>query len=238
MTQTHSPDHDQMYQTLANEILRFAIKPGDSLSENQLCQRFNLSRTPVRSLLQRLQENGLVQIIPHKGSIVTRLDYDVVNQLIYERVAVETMVLRDFIRTCSPADVEKTRYALSQLRQISEAGLADPAHFEADRFLRMDLGMHGIWFRATGKSYLWKKLSSVESSYTRFCTLDIIEGNNLPDVLAEHTEMMRLIDERDESGIESLMNRHLYGGVRRLTGHVYTKYADYFVPLEEAHHEA
>ena len=90
MTQTQSPDHDQIYQTLANEILRFQIKPGDALSENQLCQRFSLSRTPVRSVLQRLQENGLVQIIPHKGSIVTRLDYDVVNQLIYERVAVET----------------------------------------------------------------------------------------------------------------------------------------------------
>ncbi|MDO4484846.1 MAG: GntR family transcriptional regulator [Clostridia bacterium] len=88
MTQTLSPDYDRMYNQLAGEILRFEIKPGDTLSENQLCQRFGLSRTPVRSLLQRLQENGLVQIIPHKGSMVTRLDYDIVNQLIYERLAV------------------------------------------------------------------------------------------------------------------------------------------------------
>ncbi|MDD6143481.1 MAG: GntR family transcriptional regulator [bacterium] len=231
MTQTLSPDHDQIYQTLANEILRFQIKPGDALSENQLGQRFSLSRTPVRSVLQRLQENGLVQIIPHKGSIVTRLDYDVVNQLIYERVAVETMVLRDFIRSCSPADVEKTQYALSQLKQISEVFFTDPSNFKVERFLNIDLRMHEIWFHATGKSYLWRKLSSVESSYTRFCTLDIIEGNNVRDVLADHEEMLRLIDERDVDGIEPLMTRHLYGGVRRLRGLIYTKYSDYFVPL-------
>ena len=229
MTQTQSPDHDQMYQTLANEILRFELKPGDALSENQLCQRFGLSRTPVRSLLQRLQENGLVQIIPCKGSIVTRLDYDVVNQLIYERVAVETMVLRDFIRTCSPADAERTRYAFSQLKQMAEEYFRDPEHFEADRFRAADLHMHESWFRATGKEYLWRKLSSVESSYTRFCMLDIIDGNNVHDVLSEHEEMLRLIHTRSEDGLEELMKRHLYGGVRRLSGLIYTRYADFFV---------
>lgn len=226
---TQSPDHDQMYQTLANEILRFEIKPGDSLSENQLCQRFNLSRTPVRSLLQRLQENGLVKIIPHKGSMVTRLDYDVVNQLIYERVAVETMVLRDFIRTCSPADAEKTRFAYSQLEQLAQIFFDDPAHFEARRFQAADLRLHESWFRATGKSFLWHRLSSVESSYTRFCMLDILEGNNMRDVMHEHAEMLRLIETRCEDGIEELMSRHLCGGVRRLSGLIYTKYADFFV---------
>lgn len=230
MSQTTSTDYDQMYHTLAGEILRFELKPGDSLSESQLCQRFHLSRTPVRSLLQRLQENGLVQIIPHKGSIVTRLDYDVVSQLIYERVAVETCVMRDFIRTAGPADVERTRLALTRLHEMADLFAHDPAHFDAARFRAVDLSMHESWFRATGKSYLWQKLSRVESSYTRFCTLDIIEANNVPEVLGDHEEMMRLIDERNESGLEPLVSRHLYGGVRRLSGLIYTKYADYFVP--------
>lgn len=229
MTQTQSPEHDHMYQTLANEILRFELRPGDALSESQLCQRFGLSRTPVRSLLQRLQENGLVQIIPHKGSIVTRLDYDVVSQLIYERVAVEAMVLRDFIRICSPVDVERTRYAFTQLQQMAEEFFREPQRFEVSRFQAADLRMHESWFRATGKGYLWQKLSSVESSYTRFCMLDIIECNNVPDVLSEHKEMLSLIEARSEDGIEELMSRHLYGGVRRLSGLIYTKYADFFV---------
>lgn len=228
-------DHDQLYQLLANEILRFEHKPGDALSENHLCQRFSLSRTPVRSILQRLQENGLVQILPRKGSIVTRINYDLVNQLIYERVAVETMVLRDFILTATPADAERVRFAFSQLQQIGEVYFSDPVHFEADRFLNIDYTMHEIWFRATNNRYLWERLSGMQASYTRFCTLDIIEGGNVRDVLKDHEEMLRLIDTRSTEGIEALMRRHLYGGVRRLGGLVFTKYADYFDPIENDH---
>ena len=225
-------DHDQMYQQLAAEILRFEHKPGDALSENHLCQRFSLSRTPVRSILQRLQENGLVQILPRKGSLVTRLDYDVINQLIYERVAVESMVLRDFILSCTPADAERVRFAFTQLQEVGQVYLTDPQRFSADVFLNIDLSMHEIWFRATNNLYLWEHLSGPQSSYTRFCTLDIIEGSNVLDVLRDHEEMLRLIDERDVAAIEPLMRRHLYGGIRRLGGLVFTKYADYFEPIE------
>ena len=227
-------DHDLIYHTLADEILQFEHKPGDILSENMLCQRFGMSRTPARSILQRLQENGLVQIIPHKGSIVTKLNYDIVNQSIYQRVSVESMVFRDFILSCSPIDVEKTRYAMQRLEEMAEVFFTHPEDFEVNRFLRIDFQMHEIWFRATKKRYLWEKLSgSIQASYTRFCTLDIIEGSNVRDVLDEHREMVKMIDEKRIDGIETLFHRHLYGGIRRLSGLMFTKYANYFEPPEE-----
>ena len=224
-------DHDHIYQTLSEEILRFDHKPGDLISEHYLCERFAISRTPVRSVLQRLQENGLVRILPRKGSIVTKLNYDIINQLIYQRVAVESMVLRDFIRICTPADVERVRFAFSRLHEVGQVYMEDPKRFAADVFLKIDLSMHEIWFRATNNLFLWESLSSPQSSYTRFCTLDIIEGSNVRDVLADHEEMLHLIDTRNTDGIEELMRRHLYGGIRRLGGLVFTKYADYFEPM-------
>lgn len=227
-------DHEQIYQTLKTEILRFEHKPGDLLSEHYLCQRFALSRTPVRSILQRLQENGLVQILPRKGSIVTRLDYDIINQFIYERVAVETMVLRDFILSCTPADVERVRFVFSQLDALGHVYFDTPEAFDVNRFLDTDLSMHAIWFWATNKRFLWERLSGTQASYTRFCTLDIIEGSNVPDVLRDHEEMLRLIDARATEGIEPLMRRHLYGGIRRIGALAFTKYASYFEPIEAA----
>lgn len=233
MSQFPVVDYEQMYQELSGEILRFHLKPGDLLSEHSLCERFHLSRTPVRSVLQRLQENGLVQIVPHKGSTVTKLNFDLVNECIYERLAIETMVLRDFMRTCTPLDVEKTRYVFSQLEAMGRQYHEDPRAFDATEFLRTDMAMHETWFAFMKKEYLWRRLSSPRSSYTRFCTLDILEGQNVDDVLSEHAEMLQLIDLGSEEGIEPLLRRHFYGGVRRLGNLIFTKYADYFEPIGE-----
>ena len=93
---------EYMYQVLKNEILTLEIKPGEPMSENDLCKRFGVSRTPVRSALQRLRDAGLVTIVPYKGTTASLLNFEEIRQLIYMRVAVESMVLRDFIDVCTP----------------------------------------------------------------------------------------------------------------------------------------
>ena len=93
---------DELYHILEDEICALKILPGEALSENQLCKRFGVSRTPIRSVLQRLEQNRFVQIIPCKGTIVTAIDIGVVDQLIFQRVAVEGMVFRDFVQSRSP----------------------------------------------------------------------------------------------------------------------------------------
>ena len=95
---------DELYHILEDEICALKILPGEALSENQLCKRFGVSRTPIRSVLQRLEQNRFVQIIPCKGTIVTPIDLDIVDQIVYQRTAVESTVLRDFIQVCSPKE--------------------------------------------------------------------------------------------------------------------------------------
>ena len=59
-------------------------------------------------------------------------------------------------------------------------------------------------------------------------------AKNVAEVLADHQEMMRMIDTRSEAGIEELMVRHLYGNVRRLGGKLFSdEYKKYFQPLNE-----
>ena len=231
-------DHDQQYQTLESEILRFVRKPGETISESFLCQRFGLSRTPVRSLLQRLQSNGLIRIEPKRGSLVTKLDLNIINQLIYERFAVETMVLRDYIATCNPTDVERVRFLYYQMKETAEPYFTQRDAFDTSRFLSADLNMHSEWFRRMNLEYLWQRLSSPQSSYTRFCMLDILSGNNVPDVLSEHEQLLHLIENGNAADIEPLLRRHLYGGIRRLGPHIYTSFVDYFEPFGGDDHAA
>ena len=80
---------EDIYQTLEHDIVTLKIKPGETISENQLCKRFGISRTPVRAALQRLEQNGFVQIIPCKGTIVTPSNLDIVDQITYQPTADE-----------------------------------------------------------------------------------------------------------------------------------------------------
>lgn len=215
---------DDIYQTLEREIIGLSIKPGQALSENALCARFGVSRTPVRAVLQRLQENGLVHIRPYKGTTVTLMDYDIISQLIYQRVAVESMVLRDFARQCTALDIELLRDKLRLMEEEGARPRVDPA-----RFHRRDSDMHQVWFAATRKLYLWESIQKGQPDYSRFKMLDIVEARNIPDVLAEHREMLDIVENKRLDDIEPLMERHLYGGVRRLGGKLFTDFKDYFV---------
>ena len=92
----------EIYAVLEREIIDLTLRPGSSLSENPLCARFGAPRSMIRVVLQRLQENGLVKIVPYKVTTVTRLNREIVDELIYERTAVEARVLRDFSPKCTP----------------------------------------------------------------------------------------------------------------------------------------
>ena len=219
---------DEIYQILEGEIVSLEIKPGEMLSENTLCKRFSISRTPVRSALQRLEQNRFVQIIPHKGTIVTPINLHIANQLIYQRVAVESMVFRDFVKVCTPPEAEQARY---RLRMLEEAGAKrhEPGPFDINDFLHRDLAMHEIWFRSTDKMYLWEQLIKPDADYSRFIRLDIVGARNVPDVLENHQEMMQIIDTKNLDAIEPLMMQHLYGGLRRLGGKIFSdEYREYF----------
>ena len=71
----------EIYAVLEREIIDLTIRPGSSLSENPLCARFGAPRTLIRVVLQKLQENGLVRIVPYKGTTVTRLNRRIVDEL-------------------------------------------------------------------------------------------------------------------------------------------------------------
>ena len=103
---------EQVFETLKREILDLKLEPGRMISENEICERFGVSRTPVRDALRLLQEQGFVETVPYRGTYVTLLSLDNIKQMIYMRVAVETMVLRDFLKVQNPMTLEEIRHAI------------------------------------------------------------------------------------------------------------------------------
>ncbi len=215
---------EEIYEQLKREILQLTIKPGQPMSENELCTRFGVSRTPVRSVLQRLKGDGLVDIVPYKGTTVTLLSMDDIEQRIYMRVAIESMVLRDFMDICTPIQLEKVRYILRKQTVLLQQ------QFETPEFYELDSQLHQTWFDATGKNLLWEMIQQAQVNYTRFRMLDIVAVQNYGEIMAEHRELFDLLETKDRSQVEPLIRRHLYGGINRLGERIHTEFKDYFQP--------
>jgi Transcriptional regulators len=214
---------EYIYRCLADEIIDLTLKPGQPLSENALCERFSVSRTPIRSVLQRLDNAGLVDVIPYKGTFVTLLDFDDIRQLIYMRIAVESAVIRDFMELYTPIIEEKLRYIIR--KQIV---LTQDKNFEISRFYELDSQLHEVWFETTGREKLWKMIQKSQVNYIRFRMLDIVAIQNPEEIIQEHEALFELIHEKRSEGVQPLIKKHLNGGIHRIDERIHTEFRDYF----------
>ena len=192
----------EIYAVLEREIIDLTLRPGCSLSENPLCTRFGAPRSLIRVVLQRLQENGLVKIVPYKGTTVTRLNRDIVDELIYERIAVEARVLRDFAPHCTPE-----HRALIRQRAAAYDELAKAETLDFNRLYEADTRLHETWFSAMGKMYLWRTLQNAHADYSRFRMLDTLTTGGLAEVVADHHNLIDAIERCDLAAFEPLVER-------------------------------
>ena len=65
---------EKVYLALEDAILSGEYKRGDALTEMSLCKKLGVSRTPVRSALHRLSEEGLIEVAPNRGAIVVGMN--------------------------------------------------------------------------------------------------------------------------------------------------------------------
>lgn len=214
---------DFVFDILKREILDLELKPGQPISENEICARFDVSRTPVREALRRLQEQGFVHTVPYSGTYVTLLNLKDIKQMIYMRVAVELMVMRDYMKTATPLGLEEIRHQI----RCQELLLQEPG-FTPEQFYRMDAQMHAIWFNATDKEKLWEFIQAQQLHYTRFRMLDFVTETDFSRIIREHKRLLEHLENQDEAQLEETLKQHLYISMTRMKHAIEVEYKDYF----------
>ena len=221
--QKYKSREDMVYQVLKKEILDLKLKPGQLIKENEICDKFSVSRTPVRDALRLLQEQGFVVPVPYKGIYVTLLSLSNIKQMIYMRVAVESMVMRDFSQIATPLLMEEVKYMLQKQKAVILE-----KDFEPEQFYRIDADMHGIWFRATKKNKLWELIQSQQLHYTRFRMLDFGTETDFQRIINEHQILITLLEEKEIEKMEQMLKEHLYFSMKRMRFQIDVEYKDYF----------
>ena len=97
-----------------------------------------------------------------------------------------------------------------------------------EQFYRLDAQMHAIWFEATKKKKLWDLLQEQQLHYTRFRMLDFVTETDFTRIIAEHEELIRLLEAKDIAGMEAALKEHLYFSMKRMRHQIDVEYREYF----------
>ncbi|MDP6702599.1 MAG: GntR family transcriptional regulator, partial [Candidatus Latescibacteria bacterium] len=130
----HALLKDQAYENLKRLILEEVFSPGTCLSERQLAARLDMSKTPIRSALARLEAEGFVALPPQQQGIVVREpSLREVVDLFDIRIALEGFVVQSVAGRLNPEQIGQLRAQLEPQAQAVQAGdVAEYTRLDAD----------------------------------------------------------------------------------------------------------
>ena len=209
------------YEILRRAILHCELKPGEKLVADTLATQMGVSPIPIRAALQRLQSEGLIEITPHTGAIVTELspaDFEPVS-LLLERL--EVLAFEVAAQKATDTDLARLREIVAELdRAISTNDL--------ERWAEMNIEFHRTVANITGMKLLIEFSTRILDTWTRlrrWYLPPIIA--QLPQAQAEHHRMIELLATRDTPTLTQIVVQHSQR-LRR-----YASQATVNIPVEE-----
>ena len=193
----------EIYERLKQEILTFGFRPGERLVELELCDRYEVSRTPVREALRRLEDDGLVVARDKGGRIVKGLDISDYEDVYAVRAVLETYVVSELAgRAGELGDLDALQYGWQE-GYAAETTPLDGSYVIPDE--RFHLGLA----RATGNAYLLESMERVHDRLHTIRSFDFTVRERLIVSEAQHVAIGQAIREGDRGTAAALMAQHI-----------------------------
>jgi DNA-binding GntR family transcriptional regulator len=193
----------QTYLELRRQILSGQLQPGEPLSEYQLAKTFNVSRTPVREALARLNSAGLVRSVPQRGMFVSELGPSDVVEIMEIRERLESLVVRRVMdQELSDEQLIPWEGQTEQARQL----IADGQLPEA---LAIGSSLHDQLIEFAGNERLAEILAQL-SEQVWLLSMVGIRAPGRPEVAnEEHRMLLAHMRDGDADAAEAAMREHL-----------------------------
>jgi len=178
---------DQAYTELRDRLTVLEIRPGAPLNDVQLAAEFGIGRTPVREALKRLETDHLVVSYPRRGTFATKVDITELSDVSELRRSLEPLAAHRAALS-APVDVRRQLQALvGTLEDLAEGAPSTPG------FLRADLAVHRLIYRAAGNAHLEETLVRLDNLATRIWCLVLDRVPLVTGHVHEHVELLEAI---------------------------------------------
>ncbi len=187
------------YSLILDAIDNGTYRPGDRLVESELAERFNVSRTPIREALQRLETQSLLAR-EGRSLIVASLDHNQTAELYVVRGELEGLAARLAARHAAPEEVR----VLREMVEADDALISDPPALS-----RNNRRFHRQIHLASHNRYLVQQLDLVYRSMALMATTSLAAEGRGEIAQAEHRRIVDMIEARDEAGAEAALRSHI-----------------------------
>ncbi len=178
----------QIYRVLWDAIVTLKIMPGQLVSEKEIAAALNASKTPVREALIRLEDVGLVTVVPKSGTYVTSIRIEAYIEGCFTRLQLETGAVR---RAAERADREEHVMQLESIIEKQAAALQAENYIA---FATLDDALHEAFFEAAGLSGSWHFLKKTQADVNRVRHLKRLNGiRRSAQVIEQHNAIVNAI---------------------------------------------
>lgn len=198
---------ENVYDQIKQQILTGALRPGRFLGEEQVARRLAVSRTPIREALARLQRDGLVEIVPHRGAFVRWPSARDVEEVFDIRIGLEVLALRKAF----PRLTEGMLRPLLERVDRQAATLATLTHRDVED---LNVDIHMTVLEAAGNQRIIELIRQLrEQVYVGSTLYQSTDGTVNPSrvgrIMAEHRELLIALLDRDLDRAVRMLEEHL-----------------------------
>lgn len=192
----------KLYQILKEEIIKLHLEPGLSISEKGISEKFDVSRTPVREAFLLLSQDGLVNIYPQKGTFVSLIDLEAVEEARFLREHVERAVVS---LACKSFPQEKIFFLEMNLKV--QKMCMEKNDYRG--FFQADEEFHKTIFEGCNKKRTWDTICQVEADFQRIRILSLSSNLNVDDVYSQHIVIINAMKDKKTEVADKIMKKHL-----------------------------
>jgi DNA-binding GntR family transcriptional regulator len=188
------------YRKIREAIQKGRYAPGDRILEDEIARQLEMSRTPVREALHRLEAEGLLVYQARQGIVVARLDYQMIMELYSMRDVLEGTAAAMAARHASDAEIANLEHLVAHEERFVDDAAGMAAHNR--RF-------HEAIYRSAHNRYLLKSLNALQDPLSLLSTTTFVLADRRTSVHPEHVAIVDAIRARDPERAERASRAHI-----------------------------
>lgn len=198
------------YEQLKKDIMTLHLRPGDAISAAKVAERYQVSRTPAREAIVKLEKDGLVDIFPKSKTLISKVNLDRARQEFFVRRSLEIAIVDDFMAGCTEETIENLRKNL----EVFEKAIYPIDSYE---YYMLDQKFHSIIYEAANQYWAEYIINNLITHYNRMKFMAGFTEEIRKKTYHEHELIIQAAEERNCAMMRDIMEKHIQGTMLRDT---------------------